>query len=97
MQRKLFLILAICVSAFVFSANASAQQQFVASVTGPQEVPDRGSPGKDTDVPLFGDYDGDGKTDIVARRVTGGQMIWYIYQSSNGQGRAVPFGAPGDQ
>jgi hypothetical protein len=53
--------------------------------------------GLDTDVPLFGDYDGDGKTDIVARRVVGGQLIWYIYQSSNGQGRAVPFGAPGDQ
>ncbi len=44
--------------------------------------------GLDTDLPLFGDYDGDGKTDIVARRVVGGQLIWYIYQSSNGQGRA---------
>lgn len=53
--------------------------------------------GLDTDMPLFGDYDGDGKTDIVARRAVSGQLIWYIYQSSNGQGRAVPFGAPGDQ
>ncbi len=53
--------------------------------------------GLDTDVPLFGDYDGDGKTDIVAHRAVSGQLIWYIYQSSNGQGRAVPFGAPGDQ
>ncbi|MEJ7862173.1 MAG: VCBS repeat-containing protein [Pyrinomonadaceae bacterium] len=53
--------------------------------------------GIDTDSRFFGDYDGDGKTDLVARRVVGGQLIWYIYQSSNGQGRAVPFGAPGDQ
>jgi hypothetical protein len=53
--------------------------------------------GLDTDTPLFGDYDGDGKTDFVMRRIMGGQLIWYIYQSSNGQARVVPFGAPGDQ
>ena len=52
--------------------------------------------GLDTDTQLFGDYDGDGKTDIVARRNEGGQLIWYIYQSSNGQLRAVHFGAAGD-
>ena len=52
--------------------------------------------GLDTDGRLFGDYDGDGKTDIVARRNEGGQQVWYIYQSSNGQGRAVTFGAAND-
>ena len=52
--------------------------------------------GLDNDERLFGDYDGDGKTDIVARRNQGGQLIWYIYQSSNGQLRAVHFGAAGD-
>jgi hypothetical protein len=52
--------------------------------------------GFDSDVRHFGDYDGDGKTDIVARRNEGGQLIWYIYQSSNGQGRAVAFGAAND-
>jgi hypothetical protein len=52
--------------------------------------------GLDTDERLFGDYDGDGKTDIVARRNQGGQLIWYIYQSSNGQLRAVHFGVAGD-
>ncbi len=52
--------------------------------------------GLDTDVRQFGDYDGDGKTDIVARRNEGGQQVWYIYQSSNGQGRAVAFGAAND-
>ena len=52
--------------------------------------------GLDTDARLFGDYDGDGKTDFVARRNINGQLVWYIYQSSNGQGRAVTFGTTGD-
>ncbi|MCA1639392.1 MAG: CHRD domain-containing protein [Acidobacteria bacterium] len=52
--------------------------------------------GLDSDTRLFGDYDGDGNTDIVARRNVGGQLVWYIYQSSNGQGRAVTFGAASD-
>jgi hypothetical protein len=52
--------------------------------------------GLDTDGRLFGDYDGDGKTDIVARRDEGGQLVWYIYQSSNGQLRTVYFGLASD-
>jgi len=52
--------------------------------------------GLDTDARLFGDYDGDGKTDIVARRTIGGQYVWYIYQSSTQSGRAVTFGGTGD-
>jgi hypothetical protein len=52
--------------------------------------------GLDTDGRLFGDYDGDGKTDIVARRNEGGQLVWYIYQSSNGQLRVVHFGLASD-
>jgi len=52
--------------------------------------------GLDTDVRFFGDYDGDGRTDLVARRAIGGLYVWYIYQSSNGQGRAVTFGATPD-
>jgi hypothetical protein len=52
--------------------------------------------GLDTDERLFGDYDGDGKTDIVARRNEGGKLVWYIYQSSNNQGRAVTFGVADD-
>ena len=57
-------------------------------------VPNFGAPG---DSPVVGDYDKDGKTDIVARRNVSGQYIWYIYQSSNQQARAVTFGAAGDQ
>ena len=53
--------------------------------------------GLDSDARLFGDYDGDGKTDFVARRTDAGQFVWYIYQSSNGQSRAINFGATGDQ
>lgn len=52
--------------------------------------------GLDTDTRLFGDYDGDGKTDIVARRTENGLFVWYIYQSSNGQTRVVTFGGTGD-
>ncbi len=52
--------------------------------------------GLDSDGRLFGDYDGDGKTDFVARRNEGGQLVWYIYQSSNGQLRVVNFGVTGD-
>ncbi len=52
--------------------------------------------GLDTDTRLLGDYDGDGRTDIVSRRTINNQYVWYIYQSSNGQGRAVTFGTTGD-
>ncbi len=52
--------------------------------------------GLDTDGRVFGDYDGDGKTDIVARRNEGGLLIWYIYQSSNNQLRVVHFGLASD-
>jgi CHRD domain/FG-GAP-like repeat len=52
--------------------------------------------GLDTDGRLFGDYDGDGKTDFVARRTENGLFVWYIYQSSTGTARAVTFGGTGD-
>ena len=52
--------------------------------------------GLDTDALRFGDYDGDGKTDIVARRTENGIYNWYVYQSSNAQVRVVSFGGTGD-
>lgn len=56
--------------------------------------------GLDTDVPFAGDYDGDGRTDFVARRDEGGTLIWYIAQSSNNwntsQPRVVRWGLSGD-
>jgi len=52
--------------------------------------------GLDTDARLFGDYDGDGKTDFVTRVIVDGQFVWYMYQSSNGKGGAVSFGGTGD-
>jgi len=57
--------------------------------------------GLSSDGAQFGDFDGDGKTDFVARRDVGGQLIWYILQSSNNyntaQARAVQWGVTGDQ
>lgn len=52
--------------------------------------------GLDTDTRLFGDYDGDGRTDLVARRNIGGQLVWFIYQTSNAQVRVVNWGVTGD-
>ena len=52
--------------------------------------------GLDSDAKFYGDYDGDGRTDIVARRLINNQLVWFIYQSSNGQIRIVYFGTTGD-
>ena len=49
--------------------------------------------------PQFGDYDGDGKTDFVARQtiVESGLIRWWIFESSTQTHRTVDFGIPGDQ
>jgi len=56
--------------------------------------------GLDTDGRAFGDYDGDGKTDLAARRVISGQLVWFILLSSNNynptQARVVYWGTTGD-
>lgn len=54
------------------------------------------------DEPVNRDYDGDGKTDLAVVRRTGGNMIWYIYRSTDLGFSATQFGlstdftAPGD-
>ena len=46
------------------------------------------------DMPVPGDYDGDGKTDVgVFRDWTG---IWYILKSSTGVGTGTTWGGAGD-
>jgi len=50
--------------------------------------------------PLFGDYDGDGKTDFVSRQsIPGGNgpYTWHIFQSATQTSRHVDFGQTGDQ
>lgn len=54
--------------------------------------------------PQFGDYDGDGKTDFVARQtvstgVTSGIIFWHIFQSATQTSRSIQFGVAsvGDQ
>ncbi|HUR99910.1 MAG TPA: hypothetical protein VMZ26_17735, partial [Pyrinomonadaceae bacterium] len=48
--------------------------------------------------PLFGDYDGDGKTDFVSRQTISGSGAyrWWIFQSSTQTERIVDFGQFGD-
>lgn len=49
--------------------------------------------------PLWGDYDGDGKTDFVSRQTDpeSGQYHWWIFQSATQNYRIVDFGLFGDQ
>jgi hypothetical protein len=49
--------------------------------------------------PLFGDYDGDGKTDFVSRQIDPetGVYRWWIFQSATQTQRTVEFGQAGDQ
>jgi hypothetical protein len=49
--------------------------------------------------PLFGDYDGDGKTDFVSRQVDSGSGVyhWWIFESATQTHRIVDFGKTGDQ
>jgi hypothetical protein len=48
--------------------------------------------------PLFGDYDGDGKTDFAARQTISPSdpLRWWIFESSTQTHRVVDFGIPGD-
>jgi hypothetical protein len=47
------------------------------------------------DVPLRGDFDGDGKMDAAVYRAS--DNIWYISQSSNNQPRYIQWGIAGDK
>ncbi len=56
--------------------------------------------GLDTDGRAFGDFDGDGKTDLAVRRFISGQLTWFILLSSTNfdpaQWRIVFWGITGD-
>jgi hypothetical protein len=61
------------------------------SSTGAMQVQQWGEP---SDIPVPGDYDGDGKTDFAVWRPSTGQ--WWILPSSTGQMRVQQWGLPGD-
>jgi hypothetical protein len=75
----------------------SGQRQFhwLESSTGAYRV---FSWGASTSTALFGDFDGDGKTDLVARRNNGvGNFEWEIARSSDGGISYITWGVPTDQ
>jgi hypothetical protein len=61
------------------------------SSNGAQQTQQWGTPG---DIPVPGDYDGDGKTDFAVWRP--GQGNWYVINSSNGAQQTQQWGTPGD-
>ncbi|HMT08143.1 MAG TPA: CHRD domain-containing protein [Pyrinomonadaceae bacterium] len=48
------------------------------------------------DFGVSGDFDGDGKSDLTAVRVEGGNRVWYTLRSSNGTESRTIFGASTD-
>jgi hypothetical protein len=60
-------------------------------LTWPEVITQWGVPG---DVPVPGDYDGDGITDYAVWRPSEGK--WYVIRSSTGEVSITPWGLPGD-
>jgi hypothetical protein len=53
--------------------------------------------GQNGDLPVTGDYDSDGKSDVAVVRRENGLLIWYILQSSDNQFVGIHFGLETDK
>lgn len=51
---------------------------------------------EDSDFPITGDFDGDGKDDFAVTRIEGNQLAWYILPSGGGTFRRIVFGFASD-
>jgi hypothetical protein len=69
--------------------RATGVWYIIESSTGNPRYENWGAPG---DAPQVGDFDGDGKADLCAVRNQGGQLFWYIRNSSNGQMQVFQWG-----
>jgi hypothetical protein len=69
--------------------RATGVWYIIESSTGNPRYENWGAPG---DIPVVGDYDGDGKADLCATRNQGGQITWYVRNSSNGQMQVFQWG-----
>ena len=78
------------------TANAQSYFYILRSSMSPNEVAVQPWGIRD-DVPITGDFDGDGKTDFCVTRRINNQIVWFILPSGGGAIRSITFGLASDR